>query len=337
MSWVQQVHAKARILQDQIAHLSNLAERNGVDATLVREQIYTEIENIYATEFPLAKAMDESDIVFHLEGPALADHTPRLSLVESIFSNIRSQVFSVANAVAHLGDGLKISDKDVELSLSALVPGSLYVGIKAEPVGTSVGQPHIFGDLDTILHATREAIRSIGVLSQTLDQSSQETIDEVPDPSVRDAAMVAVAKLAPTGKRGVNRITISSTTEKGRTTSEVLTPKLRAELRRQLKPSKNAKFSSDSTKATLIGEIRELDLDFRRFELRRVKAHPNASVRCVLHPEADVRLATLAGKKVQVSGLASGEKDGAPTFIHVISVILLADATPPQNNELFNG
>lgn len=339
MSWVRQVHAKAHILQDQIDSMRRLAIESGIDPDAVSAQLYREIEDLYATEFPLAKAMDESDLVFHIEGSALRDHTPRLSLIESVFANIRHQVFKVANAVADLGNGVHITDRDVELSLSALAPGSLYIGIKAEPPEQPNGQIHIIGEADEIVRATREAMRSIGAVSQHLD-GGLELQQEVPDEKVRDAAFVAVANLAPTGKRGIAKVTISSSRDDRMTVSAELTPKLRKELRRQLKGNDNAAgeivFASNN-RVTLTGEIRELDLDFGRFELRRVESHPAASIRCVLLPVAQVQLASLAGKRVRIMGTGNVDISGIPRLVHVEQVTTLPSEPTPQTGNLLLG
>lgn len=335
MTWVSQVHAKAHILQGQIENMRRLAVESGIDPDAVSAQLYRQIEDLYATEFPLARAMDESDLVFHLEGPALRDHTPRLSLIESVFSNIRQQIFKVANAVADLGEGVSITDKDVELSLSALAPGSLYIGIKAEPPQRADGQINVFGDSDMVVRATREAMRSIGVVSQHLDDGV-ELQHEVPDDKIRDAAFVAIAKLAPTGKRGIAKVTISSSTDEKQTLSAELTPKVRSELRRQLKGSGayDAKALSHPNQISLQGEIRELDLDFRRFELRRIVNLADVSVRCVLLPTSEVRLASLAGMRVQIVGLGSIDEGGVPRLVHVEHVVALPTEEIPQTGTL---
>ena len=336
MSWVRQVHAKAHILQGQIENLRRLAIESGIDPEAVSAQLYVEIENLYATEFLLAKAMDESDLVFHIEGSALRDHTPRLSLIESVFANIRHQVFKVANAVAELGDGISITDRDVELSLAALAPGSLYIGIKAEPPEQRNGQIHLIGETDEIVKATREAMRSIGAVSQHLDDGPGLR-QEVPDEKVRDAAFVAVANLAPTGKRGVSKITISSSKDEKQTINAELTPKIRKELWRQLRGADGADtsiFMAPSNHIVIRGEIRELDLDFGRFELRRVENFPKASIRCILLPIANVQLASLAGKLVQIVGTSNVDTNGLPKLIHVENVHVLPPELPAQTGNL---
>lgn len=331
MTWVTEVHSKAHILLGQIEHARRLAEQTGVDPDAVSRALYRKVDELYETEFPLAKAMDESDLVFHLEGPALRDHTPKLKLIEAIFSNIRQQVFSVAKAVAQLGDDANISDRDVELSLSALAPGSLYIGIKAEPPERHDGQQHMLGADDAILCATREAMRSIRIISKHLDEDSLEAREEVPDAKVRDAALVAVARLAPTTKSGIARVTIASSDEKRSEVGSPLTPKLRKELRHQLRQDKK----TGPTQFSIRGDVRELDLDFRRFELRRITLDPAVSVRCQLLPDAMVNLEKLAGRHVEVSGYGEEASSGIPRMLRVVRVTVFNEMGAAEDPGLF--
>lgn len=333
MTWVSQVHTKAHILLAQIENARQLAVQSGFDPEVVCDALYKRVDELYVNEFPLAKAMDESDLVFHIEGPALRDHTPKLRLIESIFSTIRHQVFSVAKAVAQLGDEQNITDKDVELSLSALAPGSLYIGIKAEPPERNDGQQHMLGQDDPILRATREAMRSIRVISKHLDDDSQEVQDALPDPRVRDAALVAVARLAPTLQSGITQITIASSSKNGDgVTGEPLTPKLRKELRQQLRRGK----PSGPTHYTIKGSVRELDLDFQRFELRRLEIDMAAAVRCHLAPEVMVNLEILAGRRVEVSGFGDESLTGVPKMLRVVGVTILDGDAPAPSMGLFD-
>lgn len=331
MSWVQQVHSKAHILQGQIEHMRGIALASGADATAVCRELYREIEKLYETEFPLARAMDESDIVFHLEGPALRDHTPKLKLIEMIFANIRQQVFSVAKAVAQLGNDANITDRDVELSLSALAPGSLYIGIKAEPPERHDGQQHMLGPDDLILRATREAMRSIRVISKHLDEDSLEAREEIPEANVRDAALVAVARLAPTTRSGITRMTIASSEENRSEVGSTLTPKLRKELRHQLRQNQK----TGPRPFSLRGDVRELDLDFRRFELRRLAIDATASVRCQLSPDAMVNLEKLAGRHVEVFGFGEESPSNIPRMLRVVRVTVFNEMGAPEDPGLF--
>lgn len=319
MKWVAEVHAKAQILQAQVELARSMARNFGMDESEAISPYLREIEKIYELEFPLARAMDESDLVFHIEGPALADHTPKLSLVESIFANIRTQVLAVARAVANVGEGVHLSDRDVELSLSAIAPGSLYIGVKAEPPTSSIGQQHLLGRDDRIVAATREAMRSIRLVSQHLSDDATEVVDRIPDPAVRDAALVAVARLAPTGRAGVTRITLAATDQGESLMGEALTPKIRSELKHQLKGA----FFAGSCRVVLRGEVRELDLDFARFELRRIEGHRDRSVRCRINPEVFIDLQRLAGERVEVVGSTAEGAAQLPRVVHVTEVRLL--------------
>jgi hypothetical protein len=332
MTWVAQVHNKAQILLAQIENARKLATDAGLDAEAITREMYRRVDALYETEFPLARAIEGSDLLFHIEGRALRDHTPRLSLVESLFSNIRQQVFNVAKAVAQFGDDATITDRDVELSLSALAPGSLYVGIKAEPPERRDGQQNILGANDRVVLATREAMRSIGVISRHLDDESDEVRASVPDPKVRDAALVAVARLAPSGRSGIDRVTISSKSSQGALVGAPLTPKLRKELRYQLREVKMPSFGVAYVQ--LRGEVRELDLDFQRFELRRIDTAPHASVRCQLAAHAGVDLTQLAGRRVEVAGTGDGSAGGAPRMLRVDRVTPLDGPGWPQAGSL---
>lgn len=331
MIWVAEVHSKAHILLGQIENARRLAQRSGVDSDALCRELYKKVDELYETEFPLAKAMDESDLVFHLEGPALRDHTPKLKLIEAIFSNIRQQVFNVAKAVAQLESDANISDRDVELSLSALAPGSLYIGIRAESPERHDGQQHILRADDPILRATREAMRSIRVISKHLDEDSLEARQEIPDAKVRDAALVAVARLAPTKKSGIASVTIASSEQKRSEVGSPLTPKLRKELRHQLRQDKKTGISQFSIR----GDVRELDLDFHRFELRRLALDPIASVRCQLSTDAMVNLEKLAGRHVEVSGFGEDNSGAIPRMLRVVRVKVFNDAGLPENPDLF--
>ncbi len=332
MTWVAEVHSKAHILLGQIENARRLAQRTGVDSDALCRELYRKVDELYETEFPLAKAMDGSDLVFHLEGPALRDHTPKLKLIESIFANIRQQIFSVAKAVAQLGNNSSISDNDVDLSLSALAPGSLYIGIKAESPEGNNGQQHMLGPNDLILSATREAMRSIRVISKHLDEDSVEAREEVPDAKVRDAALVAVARLAPTKRSGITRVTIASSDEKRSDVGSPLTPKVRRELRHQLRQDKR----TGPKQFSIRGDVRELDLDFRRFELRRIAGDPTASIRCQLSPDAMVNLEKLPGRHVEVSGFGEDVSIGIPRMLRVVNVTVFDEMGVAQDPGLFS-
>lgn len=331
MTWVKEVHSKAHIILGQIENARRLAELSGADSYALCQALYRKVDELYETEFPLAKAMDESDLIFHLEGPALRDHTPKLSLIESIFSNIRQQVFNVAKSVAQLGSEASITDRDVELSLSALAPGSLYIGIKAEPPERHDGQQHILNTDDPILLATREAMRSIRIISKHLEDDSPEVRQEIPDSNVRDAAMVALARLAPTKKSGIAKITIASSDDKKNVVGSPLTPRLRNELRRQLKQEKKVGSACFSVR----GDVRELDLDFRRFDLRRLTTNPDASIRCHLAQEAMVNLEKLAGRHVEVHGYSDDVSGITPKMMRVVRVTVFDETGAPEEPGLF--
>lgn len=333
MSWRGNVRSKAAILFAQIEPMRSLAIEHGLDADAVVKPYYDEIDKLYAEEFQFASMLDTSDMVFHMVGPALEDHTPRLSLVSSFFQSITKQVLQVSNSVADMS-GRKILDKDLEIALSGLAPGSLYIGVRAEPAADENGQQRI--GADPIVEATREAMKAIGLASQYLDPANEELRDLVPDDRVRDAAFVAVSHFAPTGRRGVSKLTISTyDDQRGSVVGEPLTPKLRKELRRQLKDSETyaREAISETQRFELVGEVRELDLDLRRFELRRIDGGDGHSVRCMLG-SSQVALHRIVGKRVRVKGVGAPQKTNLPGLLDVQSVVELEPFFQAETKDL---
>lgn len=64
---------KVQILLSNIAHLQKEASANGASQQTVKSlcaPYFELVDRIYEEEFPLAKAIEESDLLLHLEGPA---------------------------------------------------------------------------------------------------------------------------------------------------------------------------------------------------------------------------------------------------------------------------
>ena len=83
--WRNVLASKARLLHQQIAATQRLfADSPGADADLLDEACkpyYRLLATLYREEMPLAHAIDESDLLLHLDGESVAVAHPRLSLV----------------------------------------------------------------------------------------------------------------------------------------------------------------------------------------------------------------------------------------------------------------
>jgi hypothetical protein len=68
---------------------------------------------------------------------------------------------------------------------------------------------------------------------------------------------------------------------------------------------------------TVQGEVRELDLDFLRFELRPKGQSDGARIRCHLPSGISVNLQELAGKRIEVVGVSAPGDTATPRMLTV--------------------
>jgi hypothetical protein len=295
------------------------------------------LQNIYAEELPFIRAVEESDLVLWLEGPALDVHNPRVSLISTIFRRVRVQVANVAKAIAHLSDSNRQIPRELDLGLSALARGSLVLGFTLpSPEGlqpNELGQENLLGEQDPLYRAAREAIRTIGVVTEQVSASTTEAIDRVygtvSDPEVRDATLIAIAKLAPTGRNGVESVRI------GGLQTEMGEHALTKETRTLLKPILRSPVRSEE-KGTIIGEIREIDLDLMRFVIRNVENENINQLRCSFHFPRENQARHLLARRVKVNGRIERDKDGRARLMAVESIEEIGRKTSVHENlELF--
>jgi len=326
MKATERVHQKASILQDEIAALRMKARETNDPigwTEIFCRPYYEMLRSLYTEEMPLAQAIDSSDLLVHAEGPSLADDSPRLALVEQFFANLRVQVLRVTKAIAGLDESTRLRNNQIELGLSGLAPGSLYIGLRVKlPVDAKSGQQSVLGEQDPLFVAARGAVRAIKVVSQHFDE--RESLEErIPDPQIRDAAMVAVSRLAPSKQSGVTRVSFDGSLEGWR--PRELTPNIRKELNRELRQPVHSQEV-----VTLVGEVRELDLDARRFELRRIESGVT-DVRCAYSESVGRAARRWLGNRVEVTGRIERLAGGAPRLISVEAIRRL---DPPSSSGL---
>jgi len=274
------------------------------------------IEELYTSDFSLARVLDNSDLVVHLEGPALEKHSPRLTILSNLFFDVNAEVRNIAAAILGLAKTKELP-KDLNLGLAALAPGSLYVGLNVTESGED-STPSLGDEIDPYLDATRKAVKTLGVVSKfiTGDEAESAFVENVPDPRVRDVAVSAMQRLAPSSrdvKNGVNSIEIGIRgAREGESSNVKLTPETKQRLRAQLTSVMEAPNSAEFE-----GWIREVDLDLRRFELRRLEIGDVLELRCRYQPlfEADVK--RLLDKRARVSGLVQLNAAGLPTMMEL--------------------
>lgn len=69
-TWVEQVHKRASVFQDQIVAAKQTQIAHGVELGQMIEFLQSKLRDLYEEEMPLAKIYDTSDLVFHEIGRA---------------------------------------------------------------------------------------------------------------------------------------------------------------------------------------------------------------------------------------------------------------------------
>jgi hypothetical protein len=134
-SWLEVVSAKTRVLHQHIAAVQRWVDDAGGDdqmlETLCAPYEYL-LQQMYEEDIPLARAIESSDLLIHVSGPAVDEPSPSLALIANIFQSVRRQVGSVAFAIAGVAER-SFLPKDIDLGLAAFARGSLYLGFSMPP------------------------------------------------------------------------------------------------------------------------------------------------------------------------------------------------------------
>jgi hypothetical protein len=323
--WTREVHGKARILHAQLAALGVKAQQANDPASLVAvlsEPYFRLLDELYTDELPWAQAMDNSDLVMRLKGPAADEDAPRLKLIGDTFDSLRTQVQKIAKSIAGVSSPVRGFPEDLDLGLSAFARGSVVLGLRVR-TASDTRQTSLLDDQDPLLLATREAVRKLGEVARFVgdEKLDDEALKgEIPDPGVRDTILGAAAKLAPTGKRGIDSVELSVPDRPGQ--QLVMTPKTRTTIRQAMVKPVKRKETGEFT-----GVVRELDLDLQRFELRRMSGVP--SLRCAYADVTELKAMSLMNATVRVSGPVEYGPDGSPRLLQVEGLEVI-QAAPNQ-------
>jgi hypothetical protein len=328
-SWRSVLDYKARILYAQIARLQREVADNGGNDSLLDEMAepYVELlKSMYAEDYPLAKAIEESDLLIRLEGPSISRDNPRVSIISGVFDNVRTQVGKVAKSIAQLSENLRGLPKEMDLGLSAFARGSLILGFTV-PTATEVadardGQESLFGNEDPYFQAARAAIRTIGIVTKHITEGGEieELASAVPDPKVRDTALLAVKALAPSGRLGINTVRLSGKGIADLDLSLPLTALTRETIRKRVD---HPIASITEPPVTIVGEVREIDLDARRFEIRHIKDLEVNDVRCTYLDQADEEAKQWLNNRVRVIGVVERDAAGKVRLLETTSIEVL--------------
>jgi len=281
-NWTAVLKQRAFILHQQIATMQRLGQESGASEAMVTKSCaayYRLLDEIYEHDMPVARALDNSDLLLHLDGEGLQTENPRLSLVTGIMTDVRKQVGTmIRTLVSSFNEGVELP-REFDLGLSSFARGSLYLGFcLPQPNNDYTVLPG-----DPLFEASRQALTTLGTIAACFDEPNAYDLIQrnFADPKLRDAALSAVGQLAPSGRRGVSSIAIGGRALPGRSW-HTLTPQTRQQVRAWLE---RPVLSEETIELT--GRVRAIDLDLRRFDLRRIDGGNLPDLRCIYPPTFD--------------------------------------------------
>jgi hypothetical protein len=312
--WSSVLKRRAQLLHQQIAAMQRLVtESGGSEEVMVQacSAYYRLLDEIYEKDMPIARALDHSDLLLHLDGEGLQTKSPRLSLVTGIMGDVRKQVGTmIKTLVSSFNEAVELP-REIDLGLSSFAQGSLYLGFSLpEP---NPGYVVLTGD--PLFAASRQALTTLGAVTQHINEPNAYDLirREFADPKLRDAALSAVGQLAPSGRRGVSSLEIGGRAlQKG--AWRLLTPQTRLQVRAWLE---QPVLSHEVVE--LRGRVRAIDLDLRRFDLRRIDGGNLPDLRCIYPATFDVPAKKWLDTAVVVRGQVESYQ-GAARLLQVQSV-----------------
>jgi hypothetical protein len=322
--WIESIEAKASIIHSQLAAARALAISNNGDVHAATKPYMTLLNSLYQEEYSFAQLADSSDLVARFNGPSVDIFDPTVSIVISIFSDMREQIRSIAKSIVGLTTDQRVSwPAQLDPHLSGIAHGSLIVGITVPPPGTdqTKGQQLELDGVSTqVFESVRGAVRSLAVVAKHIrdNQVSESIREEFPDPAVRDTVLVAAKRLSPTGRKGIESVSFFTSQAMDEEPSS-LTSVSRLALSHALAKPVKMKGHGDFE-----GVVREVDLDAKRFEIRGVKGI--GAIRCVYDAKLHQQIRSSLDARVRVTGNYETLASEQPRLVAVDSVQILKTA-----------
>lgn len=268
------------------------------------------LDELYERDLPLAKVLDRSDIVIRVEGAGV-DDGPRLALLSRLFTRTQKALAGLMGLV----------DADVaklELALAGLAPGSLVLGLTV--VASEQKEALLISDPPTparqavrpALDVLRSAVRMIDVEGASVKELEGQS------PRARDTSYSIVHALAPSTH---DKLTSLQVFGPGGLTATTLTKETRQHARTKLNAPGMRVDELESL--SVVGEVRELDLDAHRLELRRM-TEVEGVLRCVYGAATrDEEAEGWLNKTVMVSGKLERDKKGRASLLWIENIHLV--------------
>ena len=327
--WTASVEAKASIIHSQLASARSLTSANNGDIDAISRPYLDLLNSLYHNEFAFAQLADSSDLVARFNGPSVDIYDPTVSIVISIFSDIREQIRAIAKSIVGLSTDQRTTwPAQLDPHLSGIAHGSLIVGITVPAPGTMTtkgNQLELEGVSTQVFNSVRGAVRSLSVVARHIheNQVNESIREEFPDPAVRDTVMVAARRLAPTGRKGIDSVSFYSPETEEREPA-YLTPSSRIALSQALAKPVKVKGYGDFE-----GVVREIDLDAKRFEIRGVKGI--GAIRCVYEGDLHNIVRSILDSRVMVRGNYETLASQQPRLVAVDTMDILKSAEEQLN------
>lgn len=302
-SWVATMQRKSREIQDGLMSMSAWANSFGAsaeDRELLLAPFRETLESLYERDMPLARLADASDLLLHVRGPAASAPSPRVSVLARILTHTRDQVTKLAKQLAGVTT-LRVPPS-LDMGFVGVASGSLFIGFSADSAGE--------GEL------TRRAVQTVGNASLLVSEnrSATELAHVIDDPAARDIAIGAVRHLSPSGQLGIREIDVL-----GKQVPRIVS--LTTETRRLARGIMAQRVAPLSRVVTVIGTVRELDLDAARFEIRNVEGQAE-DIRCA-HELEEEDAKQLMDRRVRVRGNAEYGQKGTIRMLWIDEVEVL--------------
>ncbi len=297
-----------RALLENMVAMGQLAEKHGQPVTAAELVAANEsaLLDLIRTSFPLENLLRTSDLIFHAEGPAVRDSAPSLSAFNWLAGTTEQAIRKLSGALFDLQErNAKKLAGALDLRLTGLAPGSLYLGFAIAPPEVGL----LSFDDEPVFARIKEAVKLLPSVSDAIDDEALSPLvaELLPDAAERDATIEALHKMSPTGRKGIHTLDIAAPGGSHGTLSQRERVVLADALKRPT--------LINHKQGTFVGEVREIDLDANRLHLRNVPGV--GSLRCVL-PTLDSNAAkSMLGEFARVYGEYEADKNGKPRLLLV--------------------
>jgi hypothetical protein len=313
-NWSSVLQRRAQLLHQQIAAMQRIVREAGGTEEMIEASClnyYRLLDEIYETDMPIARALDNSDLLLHLDGEGLQTKNPRISLVTGIMGDVRKQVGGmIRTLVSSFNEGVELP-REFDFGLNSFARGSLYLGfsLPEAPPG------RVILEGDPLFEASRNALVTLGTITTHIEEPNAYDLirRDFADPKLRDAALSAVSQLAPSGRRGVSSVEIG-----GRALETPVWHRLTPQTRLRVRTWLERPVHSGET-IELRGRVRAVDLDLRRFDLRRIDGGNLPDLRCIYPASFDLPARKWLDSSVIVRGQVETYQ-GVPRLLQVQGV-----------------